>query len=82
VHTEADFEDSTMKLTNKQGVSVVYNGVGGSMFEKNVSMLRHRGHLVSFGLANGKPVLWMSAEYPASQAPEIAGRFLLQQLNT
>jgi NADPH2:quinone reductase len=56
VHTEADFEDTTMKLTNEQGVTVVYDGVGGSMFEKNLSVLRTRGHLVSFGLANGRPV--------------------------
>jgi NADPH:quinone reductase len=56
VHAEADFEDTTMQLTNEQGVSVVYDGVGGSMFEKNVSVLRTRGHLVSFGLANGRPV--------------------------
>jgi NADPH:quinone reductase-like Zn-dependent oxidoreductase len=31
-------------------------GVGGSMFEKNLSVPRTRGHLVSFGLANGRPV--------------------------
>ena len=42
-----------MQLTNQQGVSVVYDGVGGSMFEKNVSVLRTRGYLVAFGLANG-----------------------------
>jgi len=45
-----------MQLTNEQGVSLVYDGVGGSMFEKNVSVLRTRGCLVSFGLANGRPV--------------------------
>src|SRR2546425_2248434 len=56
VHTEADFEDTTMKLTNEQGVSVVYDGVGGSMFEKSLSVLRTRGYLVAFGLANGRPM--------------------------
>jgi len=56
VHTQVDFEDTTMQLTNQQGVSVVYDGVGGSMFEKNVSVLRTRGYLVAFGLANGRPV--------------------------
>jgi NADPH2:quinone reductase len=45
-----------VQLTHEQGVSVVYDGVGGSLFEKNLSVLRTRGHLVSFGLANGKPV--------------------------
>jgi len=56
VPTQADFEDTTMQLTNQQGVSVVYDGVGGSMFEKNVSVLRTRGYLVAFGLANGRPM--------------------------
>ena len=56
VHTQADFEDTTMQLTNQQGVSVVYDGVGGSMFEKSLSVLRTRGYLVAFGLANGRPM--------------------------
>lgn len=56
VHTQTDFEDRTMQLTNQQGVSVVYDGVGGSMFEKSLSVLRTRGYLVAFGLANGRPM--------------------------
>ena len=56
VHTQTDFEDTTMQLTNQQGVSVVYDGVGGSMFEKSLSVLRTRGYLVAFGLANGRPM--------------------------
>ena len=56
VHTQTDFEDATMRLTNQQGVSVVYDGVGGSMFEKSLSVLRTRGYLVAFGLANGRPM--------------------------
>jgi NADPH2:quinone reductase len=56
VHTQTDFEDTTMQLTNQQGVSVVYDGVGGSMLEKSLSVLRTRGYLVAFGLANGRPM--------------------------
>jgi NADPH2:quinone reductase len=56
VHTQADFEESTMQLTNQQGVSVVYDGVGGSISEKSLSVLRTRGYLVEFGLANGRPM--------------------------
>jgi len=56
VHTQTDFEDTTMQLTNQQGVSVVYDGVGGLMFEKSLSVLRTRGYLVAFGLANGRPM--------------------------
>lgn len=55
VYTQADFADAVMQITHEQGVSVVFDGVGGSMFEKNLRVLRTRGHLVSFGLANGKP---------------------------
>ncbi len=42
-------------LTNQQGVSVVYDGVGGSLFEKSLNVLRTRGSLVAFGLADGQP---------------------------
>jgi len=57
IYTQADFEEITMHLTNGQGVSVVYDGIGGAMFEKNFMVLRARGYLVSFGLADGKPAL-------------------------
>jgi NADPH2:quinone reductase len=57
IYTQADFEEMTMHLTNGQGVSVVYDGIGGAMFEKNFMVLRARGYLVSFGLADGKPPL-------------------------
>src|SRR2546426_36643 len=51
VHTQVDFEDTTMQLTNQQGVSVVYDGVGGSMFEKNVSVLRTTNTIIHDGNA-------------------------------
>jgi NADPH2:quinone reductase len=55
VHTQTDIEDATMQLTNQQGVSVVYDGVGGSLFEKSLNVLRTRGSLIAFGLAGGQP---------------------------
>jgi NADPH:quinone reductase len=56
VHTQTDFEEATIRLTSERGVSVVYDGVGGAMFGKNVRVLRTCGVLVLFGLADGKPM--------------------------
>ncbi|MBV9228909.1 MAG: quinone oxidoreductase [Chloroflexi bacterium] len=55
VHTQTDIEEATIQLTNQQGVSVVYDGVGGSLFEKSLNVLQTRGSLVAFGLAGGQP---------------------------
>ncbi len=46
----------TTSSAQKALLSVVYDGVGGSMFEKSLSVLRTRGYLVAFGLANGRPM--------------------------
>ena len=55
IYTQADFVDATMQFTNQQGVSVVYDGVGGTAFEKNLDVLQSCGYLVLFGQANGQP---------------------------
>lgn len=56
VSPQEDFEVTTMRLTDEQGVHVVYDGVGGPAFEKNLSVLRACGYLVLFGLASGQPM--------------------------
>ena len=53
VYTEQDFEAETKRLTGDQGVHVVYDGVGKSTFDKDLSVLRPRGYLVLFGGASG-----------------------------
>ena len=53
VYTQADFETETRRLTNDQGVHVVYDGVGKATFEKDLNVLRPRGYLVLFGGASG-----------------------------
>ncbi len=53
VYTEQDFEVETRKLTNGEGVHVVYDGVGKSTFDKDLNVLRRRGCLVLFGGSSG-----------------------------
>src|SRR5829696_7163343 len=53
VYTEADFETETRRLTDDNGVHVVYDGVGKATFDKDLNVLRPRGYLVLFGGASG-----------------------------
>jgi len=53
VYTEQDFEAETRRLTEDQGVHVVYDGVGKDTFAKGLKVLRPRGYLVLFGGASG-----------------------------
>jgi NADPH2:quinone reductase len=53
VYTEQDFETETRRLTDGQGVHVVYDGVGKDTFERDLRVLRPRGYLVLFGGASG-----------------------------
>ena len=53
LYTEQDFETETKRITNSEGVHVVYDGVGKSTFEKDLNVLRPRGYLVLFGGASG-----------------------------
>ena len=53
VYTESDFETETRRLTNGDGVHVVYDGVGKATFDKDLNVLRPRGYLVLFGGSSG-----------------------------
>jgi NADPH2:quinone reductase len=53
VYTEADFETETRRLTEGEGVEVVYDGVGKATFDKDLNVLRPRGYLVLFGGSSG-----------------------------
>jgi NADPH2:quinone reductase len=48
-----DFTKKVLELTNGKGLSVVYDGVGKSTFEKSVECLKTRGMMISFGNASG-----------------------------
>ena len=53
IYTEQDFETETERLTDGEGVHVVYDGVGKDTFAKGLKILRPRGYLVLFGGASG-----------------------------
>jgi putative PIG3 family NAD(P)H quinone oxidoreductase len=48
-----DFGERLAALTNKQGVDVVLDCIGGAYFERHVKILRSRGRLVVIGLMGG-----------------------------
>ena len=52
-YTEQDFESETKRLTNNQGVPVVYDSVGKTTFEKSLNVLRPRGYMVLYGGSSG-----------------------------
>jgi NADPH:quinone reductase len=53
LYTEQDFEAETKRLTDNNGVHVVYDGVGKDTFAKGLNVLRPRGYMVLFGGASG-----------------------------
>jgi NADPH2:quinone reductase len=53
VYTEQDFETETQRLTDGQGVHVVYDGVGKDTFAKDLNVMRPRGYVVLFGGSSG-----------------------------
>ena len=52
-YSKEDFSKKVMELTDGKGLSVVYDGVGKSTFEKSLECLKIRGMMVSFGNASG-----------------------------
>jgi NADPH2:quinone reductase len=53
IYSEQDFEAETRRLTENQGVHVVYDGVGKETFAKGLKVLGPRGYMVLFGGASG-----------------------------
>ncbi len=52
-YTQTDFEAETMRLTQNQGVHVVYDAVGRTTFDKSLRVLRSKGYMVVYGLSSG-----------------------------
>ena len=52
-YSKEDFAKKTLELTNGKGVSVVYDGVGKTTYDKSIECLKLRGTMVSFGNASG-----------------------------
>jgi len=53
LYTEKDFEVEVKRLTNGQGVNVVYDSVGKTTFARSLNVLLPRGYLVLFGQSSG-----------------------------
>lgn len=49
----ADFVAEVQRLTEKQGVDIVIEHIGGEVFEKSITVLRRKGRLVSCGATAG-----------------------------
>ncbi|MDG2187143.1 MAG: quinone oxidoreductase [Hyphomicrobiales bacterium] len=54
-YTTSSFKDEVDNITNKDGVSVVYDSIGKNTIEDSMDSLKRRGLLVSFGNASGVP---------------------------
>ncbi len=53
LYTQSDFEAETKRLTNDQGVNVVYDSVGQTTFDKSLNCLKPRGYMVLYGQSSG-----------------------------
>ncbi len=54
LYTEKDFVAETNRLTDNEGVHVVYDSVGKTTFEGGLDVLRPRGYMVLFGGSSGQ----------------------------
>ncbi len=53
IYNETNFAEAIEEIAGPQCLDVVYDGVGASVFEDGLKMLRPRGLMVSFGNASG-----------------------------
>ena len=52
-YTDKNFVDEVEKIVGKNGIDVVYDGVGAKTFEGSIEVLKIRGMMVAFGNASG-----------------------------
>ncbi|WP_080873692.1 quinone oxidoreductase family protein [Oceanobacillus timonensis] len=53
-HTEVDFKEKVLQITNDKGADIVFDSIGGHTFEKSFACLAPYGKLITFGHASGK----------------------------
>src|SRR5215210_8431476 len=53
LYTEQDFVEETKRITDGEGVHVVYDSVGKETFDGGLDCLRPRGYMVLFGASSG-----------------------------
>ena len=52
-YSDTNFVDEVEKIVGKNGIDVVYDGVGAKTFEGSIDVLKIRGMMVAFGNASG-----------------------------
>ena len=52
-YSKDNFTEKVMAITNNQGVSAVFDGVGKNTFKGSIGCLKSRGMMISFGNASG-----------------------------
>ena len=52
-YTDTNFVEEVEKIVGKNGIDVVYDGVGAKTFEGSIECLKVRGMMVAFGNASG-----------------------------
>lgn len=55
LYRDVDFADALEEIAGPNALHVVYDGVGKSVFERSLGLLRPRGLMVNFGNASGPP---------------------------
>ncbi len=53
IYTEQDFVEQTNRITNGEGVEVVYDSVGKDTFDGGLDVLKPRGYMVLVGASSG-----------------------------
>ena len=53
LYTQTDFETEVKRITDGEGVNVVYDSVGKTTFEKSIDCLQRFGYMVLYGNASG-----------------------------
>ncbi|NND75935.1 MAG: quinone oxidoreductase [Ilumatobacter sp.] len=53
LYRDVDFADEVTRIAGDRPLDVVYDGVGKSVFERSLAVLRRRGTMVTFGNASG-----------------------------
>lgn len=53
LYSQSDFETEVKRITDGQGVNVVYDSVGKSTFDKSIDCLQRFGYMVLYGNASG-----------------------------
>ncbi len=74
-YTKKDFLTEVRRLTEKRGVDVVFEHIGGSVFEKSLHVLAKGGRLVTCG-ATSEPVVQTDLRYLWARNLTVHGSYL------